>query len=119
MSEREPQPHTLASERIAHLMGPGLLLLLLGVWAVAWLRPAADAERFVAAQQAGRVVLPEAPPPDKHPGIDNRALDPADRDRAISSDPAPLPAGPHGSPVNRPAPHDMGPPGQPPRQGPR
>jgi len=79
MREREPQPHTLASKRIARLLGPGLLLILLTTLALAWTSPDRDRQRFVEAQQAGLDALPPPPEPDKAPGIDNRALAPVDK----------------------------------------
>ncbi len=85
MREREPQPHTLASERIARLLGPGLLLILLAALTLAWTGPDRDRERFAEAQQAGVDTLPPAPAPDSAPGIDNRSLAPVDK--AMETDP--------------------------------
>ncbi len=117
MREREPQPDLRAARWIARLLGPVLVLALLVVWSIAWLRPQADAERFAAAQQAGRVELPAAPLPDTTPGTANRALDPDDRDRT----PPPKPVHPPSAVGDRPTP---GKPWQPPeggspRQGPQ
>ncbi len=76
MREREPQPNPDAARLIARLLGPVLLLALLGALTAAWLGPERDAARFVAQQEAGLEELPPPPPPDNKPGIDNRQLDP-------------------------------------------
>lgn len=91
MHEREPQPDLAAARFIARLLGPVLALLLLGAWALAWVRPDHDRQRFLAMQEAGQVELPPPPPPDKDPGIDNRILDP--RDRKDQTGPAKPPQG--------------------------
>lgn len=90
MPAHEPQPDLAAAARIARWLGPGMLLLLAAAWGAAWLLPYRDRARFEATQAAGRVELPPAPPPDREPGIDNRALDPSD----LNSDQGPTPRNP-------------------------
>jgi hypothetical protein len=100
--ERYPDPQPRAAAAIARWLGPGLLLLMLGAWTAVWFMPQRDTRRFRRAQQAGLEQLPPPPPPNRDPGIDNRALDPADKEPEHGPHPGP------GRRVHAPPPPDQG-----------
>ncbi len=76
MREQDPQPDPVAAGRIAGLLGPGLLLILLVAWGLIWIGPERDRQRLLDQREAGLAELPPAPPPGATSGIDNRTLDP-------------------------------------------
>jgi hypothetical protein len=94
------QPNHRAAAIIARLLGPVALLAMLGALVAAALLPARDRASFIDQRAAGRFELPEPPPPDGEPGIDNRPLDP-DARRAFEGKPLEVEPGGH-----KPAPGD-------------